>query len=160
MIKGPLHIDLETTERRTVPASWAKDMADTRIEVVRLVEERDIKKVRMAGWCVYNYSLDQSPEIEIICGGENTKMPEAAAIWRQGNLLHFGFEPSPDQYNSVGCALLVNAVAYIARFKEDRPIAVTPSIWSGHRALPRRDSIAAALKGKPASARSRRIRRG
>jgi hypothetical protein len=39
--------------------------------------------------------------------------------------------------NESGQRLLLNAIAYIGRFTEDRPIAVTPSVFAGTVALPR-----------------------
>jgi len=76
------------------------------------------------------------PEVEVLCGGINTKMPSAAAIWRQGCLLHFGFEQTPQELNEAGRALLVNSIAYISRFAQDRPMARTPAGW-GDRPFPR-----------------------
>ena len=73
----------------------------------------------------------------MFCGGENEKMASAAACWRQGNLLHFGFEQSPAEMNEAGQHLLLNAIAYISRFTKDRPIAVTPSVFTGPVPLPR-----------------------
>ncbi len=67
--------------------------------------------------------------MEVICGGINSKTPKAGAIWRQGHLLHFGFEPSPDRMTEAGQALLVNSICYISRFTEDRPIVHTPCIF-------------------------------
>ncbi|MCA8969421.1 MAG: hypothetical protein KDC95_06545 [Planctomycetes bacterium] len=61
----------------------------------------------------------------MLCGGRNSKGPHYAAVWRQGNLLHFGFQLAPDQMTEFGKGLLHNAIAYIARFAEDRPIAKT-----------------------------------
>jgi hypothetical protein len=72
-----------------------------------------------------------------MCGGENSKTPRAAAIWRQGNLLHFGFQQSPAEMNESGQRLLLNSIAYISQFTEDRPIAVTPSVFGGSVAYPR-----------------------
>jgi hypothetical protein len=80
---------------------------------------------REPGWCVYTYEHEQAPELEVFCGGVNAKTPRAAAVWRQGHLLHFGFEPSPDRMTEAGRALLVNSISYIARFTEDRPIIRT-----------------------------------
>ena len=50
----------------------------------------------------------------MICGGVNSKTPLAGAVWRQGHLLHFGFEQSPAEMNRRGRALLVNAICYIS----------------------------------------------
>ena len=63
----------------------------------------------------------------MICGGLNSKSPLAGAVWRQGHLLHFGSEQSPAEMNERGRALLVNAICYISRFTEDRPIVRSPS---------------------------------
>jgi hypothetical protein len=71
------------------------------------------------------------PEVEFFCGGINSKTPTAAGLWRQGNLLHFGFEQSPPEMNETGRNLLLNSIAYIAQFTEDRPIAITPSVFAG-----------------------------
>lgn len=75
--------------------------------------------------------------MEVFCGGLNSKTPTAAAVWRQGNLLHFGFAPSPACLNRTGRALLVNAVAYISRFRDDRPIPRTASPFEGIAAVAR-----------------------
>jgi hypothetical protein len=83
------------------------------------------------GWCTYSEDFNDFPEVEFFCGGINTKTTTAAALWRQGNLLHFGFEQPPHEMNEVGRNLLLNSIAYIARFTEDRPIAITPSVFAG-----------------------------
>jgi hypothetical protein len=51
--------------------------------------------------------------------------------------LHFGFEQSPAEMNETGQRLLLNSIAYISSFTEDRPIAVTPSVFGGSVAMPR-----------------------
>ena len=65
-------------------------------------------------------------------------------VWEPGKipsrfdlLLHFGFEQSPAEMNEAGQRLLLNSIAYISRFTEDRPIAVTPSVFAGSVAFPR-----------------------
>ena len=77
--------------------------------------------------------MDEAPEIEVFCGGINSKTATAAAFWRQGNLLHFGFDLSPDEMNTSGKEMLENAIAYIARFTDDRPIMVSPIPLCGPR---------------------------
>ena len=81
------------------------------------------------GWCTYYYEFADVPEVEVFCGGVNEKTPRASAVWRQGNLLHFGFEQSPKELNEAGRALLVNSIVYISRFTEDRPIDETQSVF-------------------------------
>src|SRR5262245_29379034 len=98
---------------------------------------RDTSKQWRAGWCTYPDGFEENPDVEVFCGGENEKMARAAACWRQGNLLHFGFEQSPAEMNETGQRLLLNSIAYISRFTEDRPIAVTPSVFGGTVAFPR-----------------------
>ena len=61
----------------------------------------------------------------------NHKTPTAAGLWRQGNLLHFGFDQSPAEMNDNGRQMLLNAIAYISSFSQDRPIAITPSVFAG-----------------------------
>lgn len=98
---------------------------------------RDVNRQWRAGWVSYSDGFPDNPDIEVFCGGENEKTARAAACWRQGNLLHFGFEQGPAELNETGRHLLLNCIAYISRFKEDRPIAVTPSIFAGPVAEPR-----------------------
>ncbi|MFO0982728.1 MAG: hypothetical protein U1E76_13515 [Planctomycetota bacterium] len=83
------------------------------------------------GWVSYENTLGDSPDIEIFCGGVNSKTSIGAALWREGHLLHFGFEQSPGEMNDIGRALLVNAIAYIARFTHDQAIACARSPFAG-----------------------------
>jgi hypothetical protein len=83
------------------------------------------------GWCTHARDFDVYPDVEFLCGGVNHQTPTSAGLWRQGNLLHFGFEQSPAEMNDSGKQLLLNAIAYIGHFTEDRPIAITPSVFAG-----------------------------
>jgi hypothetical protein len=118
----PQRID-RTTIRRPTPEAFQKSVTSPTVDVLPLA--RNVGAEIVPGWCTYSEALD-SPETEVLCGGINHKTPTAGAIWRQGNLLHFGFDLSPEDMNATGQALLVNAVAYIARFTEDRPITRAP----------------------------------
>jgi hypothetical protein len=64
--------------------------------------------------------------MEVLCGGINHKTATAAAIWRQGHLLHFGFDLSLDEMNEQGRNLLIHGIVYITGFTEDRPITHAP----------------------------------
>ncbi len=97
----------------------------------------DLHRSWSAGWCTYPDGFENNPDLEVFCGGENDKTARAVAIWRQGNLLHFGFQQTPAELNESGQRLLLNSVAYISRFTEDRPIAVTPSVFGGPVGYPR-----------------------
>jgi len=97
----------------------------------------DHKQRWKAGWCTYAYDFANNPDVEYFSGGVNAKTPTAAGLWRQGNFLHFGFEQSPAEMNEQGGLLLLNSIAYINRFTQDRPIAITPSPFAGPITRPR-----------------------
>jgi len=123
-VRLPRLIDVKKTEQINTPEAFGSTIQTPKIDILPLL--RDPKGDRQPGWCTYTYEHEGAPELELLCGGVNHKTPRAGAIWRQGNLLHFGFEPSPERMSEVGQALLVNAICYIARFTEDRPIVRTP----------------------------------
>jgi hypothetical protein len=106
------------------PEAWRDDIDTESVEVLPLVNDLDGSYID--GWCTYTYAHTM-PELEEFCGGVNSKTPKAGGLWRQGNLMHFGFEQSPSEMNQNGRKLLLNSIAYIARFTDDRPIANTPS---------------------------------
>ncbi len=125
IFNSPLVVDRSRRTTVPTPDAWSGKLAETKIEVIPLVE--DTSASYRDGWCVYTYEHTQAPELEIICSGINTKTPKASALWRQGYLFHFGFEPSPAEMNDNGRALLINSICYIAGFRNDRPIVRTPS---------------------------------
>ncbi len=119
IFETPHRIDTTATVPHATPQSWREALGDAaEVQVLRL---GDPKATPMPGWCTAGGQLT-GPEIEVICGGINTKQPTHAAVWRQGNLLHWGFEPDPDHLEETGRKLLVNAVAYVSRFVNDRPV--------------------------------------
>jgi hypothetical protein len=125
------------------PAAFAKAVAQKTIEVLQLA---DTSSPGSPGWTTYSPEIDEGPECEIICGGVNEKTPTAAAIWRQGHLLHFGFEEAPNQLNANGRALFLNAIAYIAKFTEDRPIVSPTSVFTGAKSSLMRRKVIERLK--------------
>lgn len=133
---------------RDSPDAWKGEIEAASVEVLPLVDGPE--KNRPSGWCTYTYGYDECPDLEVFCGGINSKTPKAGALWRQGNLLHFGFEESPAELNENGRAMLVNSIVYIAKFTEDRPISQTPSPFAGP--APRsRESISRLLNDKDLS---------
>lgn len=120
IFQHPLAINLEKTVTIDTPDAWKHSLDDTTVDVLPLVD--DLERPYRDGWCTYTYEHIQAPELEIICGGVNAKTHMASGIWRQGNLLHFGFEQSPAEFNQQGRALLINSICYAARFTEDRPM--------------------------------------
>lgn len=131
--------------RIPTPPDFRDEIKAAEIEVLPLVE--NYKRNWPAGWCSYSYDFAQNPDVEFFCSGVNHKTPTAGALWRQGNLFHFGFEQSPAEMNETGQKLLLNAIAYISRFTQDRPIAVTPSVFAGAVARSR-GSVVRALKNQ------------
>jgi hypothetical protein len=120
-----------------MPKAFAAELKGNEVDVLPLVNGiRRFETVindYQRGWCTYFYDFADVPDVEFFCGGVNEKTPRAAALWRQGNLLHFGFEQSAAEMNETGRALLVNAIVYISRFTEDRPIDVTPSVFGAEK---------------------------
>ena len=136
IFRHPKKIQLDAQIRIPTPEAFKVDLSEKEVDVLPLVDE--YKKSWNAGWCTYSNYFDKNPDVEFFCGGVNHKTPTAAGLWRQGNLLHFGFEQSPQEMNAHGRDLLLNSIAYISRFSQDRPIAITPSVFGGEVAKPRR----------------------
>jgi len=135
VFQGPRPVDISKTVRKPTPDTWRKEVKEKEVSVIPLV--KDPNGTYQAGWITYRSGLLDSPETEIICGALNDKDYEGAAIWRQGHLLHFAFDLSPPEMNQTGQALLLNSIGYIARFKQDRPIARTPAGWAKDDDSPR-----------------------
>ncbi|MBI4661793.1 MAG: hypothetical protein HY735_23470 [Verrucomicrobia bacterium] len=129
IFKKPLRINVGRKIQRRTPSAWAGEVSERTVEVLPLVS--DANRQGVPGWCTYSDDFADLPEVEFFCGGINTKTVTAAAWWRQGNLLHFGFDLSPSEMNETGQAMLLNSIAYVSRFTEDQPIAVTPSVFAG-----------------------------
>jgi hypothetical protein len=127
VLKQPNPIAIDKTVRRRVPGEFAKVLGQPMVDAVALVS--DVNQTYPAGWATHIDELLESPDVEVISGGINDQTPRSVAIWRQGNLTHFGFEQSPDQMNDTGRDLLVNTIVYASRFSEDRPIGRTLSVF-------------------------------
>jgi len=140
---APFHIDREPLVGIRTPPDFSAEISASTIRVLPLVDDRELNW--RPGWCTYDYDFARHPDVEYFCGGVNRKTPTAAGLWRQGNLLHFGFEQSPAEMNEVGRNLLLNSVAYVSRFSQDRPIAITPSPFAG-AAPPSRAGVIRRLK--------------
>ena len=129
IFERPFSIDQSQMISVATPSDFQEEIKDKEIRVLPLVDDHN-RRWR-AGWCSYSTDFARNPDVEFFCGGVNRKTPTAAGLWRQGNLLHFGFEQSPAEMNESGRRLLLNSIAYISRFTEDRPIAITPSVFAG-----------------------------
>ena len=136
IFERPFRIDRGKMVSVPTPHDFSDELKGSEIKVLPLVD--DIHRRWKAGWCTHALEFARLPDVEFFCGGVNSQTPTSAALWRQGNLLHFGFEQSPYEMNESGRSLLLNAIAYISRFTEDRPIAITPSVFAGPVPAPAR----------------------
>jgi hypothetical protein len=133
IFSAPRSIDCQQTIERKTPDNWKSFISEPEIDVLPLVG--NARGSFEAGWVSIDAALGDSPDIEIFCGGINTKNDVGAALWRQGHLMHFGFEQSPTQMNEIGRAMLVNAIAYIARFHDDQAICRVSGAGGESRAV-------------------------
>lgn len=69
------------------------------------------------GLVSHPWGYEDSPEAEYISGGVSSKSPDAVAIGRHGNFLHWGFIASPLYMTEEAKVVFANAVAYIAQFR-------------------------------------------
>lgn len=133
IFRSPLPVDINATTNIETPETFAPELKTATIAVMPLVDGirqyHSVINDNARGWSTHYYEFADMPEVEVFSGGINEQTPRSAAFWRQGNLLHFGFEQSPAQMNNTGCAMLVNAIVYISHFTEDRPIDITPSVF-------------------------------
>jgi hypothetical protein len=145
IFRSPITIDRDKMIRRPWPREWTDPHDSSEISVLPLIAAGSQRN--QSGWCTYVRAMLDAPEIEVFCGGINAKTATAAALWRQGNLLHYGFDLSPDEMNEWGRAMLVDAIAYISRFTEDRPIMQTPSPFAGQEFIARQHIENVAKRG-------------
>src|SRR5204863_119043 len=98
IFQAPIRIDIKATMNVPTPLSFTGELKTATISVVPLVDNmRNIENAVTnyeAGWSAHYYEFADMPEVEFFCSGINEQTPRSAAFWRQGNLLHFGFEQS------------------------------------------------------------------
>ncbi len=133
IFKSPIPIDITATTTIPTPPQFKRDIKTETMPVLPLIngitQFETVIRDNPRGWSSHYFEYADMPEVEEFSGGINEQTARSAAFWRQGNLLHFGFEESPRRLNAVGKAMLVNAVVYISRFTEDRPIDISPSVF-------------------------------
>jgi hypothetical protein len=94
MFKQPFPIDRSKLLTVPTPPSFKSSIEGKTIQVLPLVPTTPDKDNSRAGWCTYTQS-DQSPEMEILCGGINAKYADAGAIWRFSEDRPIPATPSP-----------------------------------------------------------------
>jgi len=138
IFNAPLPVDISATINIPTPEPFVHDLkTNATIAVLPLVDGiqnyHTVINDHARGWSSHYYEYADMPDVEVFSGGINEQTARSAAFWRQGNLLHFGFEQSPAQLNAAGQAMLINAIAYISHFSQDRPIGVTLSVFGPDR---------------------------
>ena len=133
IFRSPMEVDLSGLINIPTPEQYAHELKTNVITVLPLVDNirqyRTVIRDYQPGWSTHYYEFADMPDVEEFCGGINEQTPRSRAFWRQGNLLHFGFQQSPTELNANGRAMLLNAIVYISRFTQDRPIGITPSVF-------------------------------
>lgn len=133
IFKSPIPINISATTTITTPPQFQHDVKTPTMPVLPLIngitQFETVIRDNPRGWSSHYFEYADMPEVEEFSGGINEQTARSAAFWRQGNLLHFGFEESPKRLNAAGKAMLVNGIVYISRFTEDRPIDISPSVF-------------------------------
>ena len=100
----PFKIDRDKMISIPTPDDFKDEIKEPEIKVLPLVS--DLTSNWNAGWCTHARDFEVYPDVEFLSGGVNHQTPTSAGLWRQGNLLHFGFEQSPDEMNEVRQAIV------------------------------------------------------
>ena len=121
IFKGPFEVNLEIEERPTPETAREYPGAGELPETMPMfcVHEKGSR----VGMVSRPWGYIDSPETEIISGGESSKSIDAVAISRHANLFHWGFVGNPDTMTETGRNLFANAIVYASKFKGQRPIA-------------------------------------
>jgi hypothetical protein len=77
----------------------------------------------LIGMVSHGEGFNDSPDAEVISGGDCLKNAEAVAIGRHGNFLMWGFSASPDYMTAEAKDVFVNAICYIRKY-DHRPVIV------------------------------------
>jgi hypothetical protein len=133
IFKSPISIDTAATTDISTPSQFKRDIKNPTMPVLPLIngihQFETVIRDNPRGWSSHYFEYADMPEVELFSGGINEQTARSAAFWRQGNLLHFGFDETPKRLNAAGKAMLVNGIVYISRFSQDRPIDITPSVF-------------------------------
>lgn len=129
IFKGPYPVKI-TTENRPTPAG-AKEYGEFVHEKVPAtvamwkVQNKDYgnSKGYKIGMVTRPWGYLDSPDTEIISGGESAKCFHAISIGRHANWLHWGFSASPADMTEEAKPVFLNAVVYISKFAGHHIIA-------------------------------------
>ena len=122
----PFPVDL-TFEQRTTPYTvyhYLNGYAQPDMSPMWKVQSssyRDGKDQRI-GLVSLGEGFDDSPDTEVISGGESLKAINTVAIGRHANFLLWGFGASPHDLTPEAQTVFANCVAYISRFQGQGPV--------------------------------------
>jgi len=82
----------------------------------------DEKNPYLIGMVAHGEGFSDSPDVEVISGGDCLKNAEAVALGRHGNYFMWGFAASPDFMTDEANLVFVNTICYIKKFDRKPPI--------------------------------------
>ena len=129
IFKGPYKVKLTMVERPT--PTGAKEYAEITHEQLPStlpmwkVQNKDYQNTKgyKVGMVTREWGYLDSPDTEIISGGESAKSYGAISIGRHANFLHWGFSASPADMTEEAKPVFLNAVVYISKFAGHHIIA-------------------------------------
>ena len=129
IFKGPYKVKI-TTENRPTPEGAKEYAAFTHEKLPATlpmwkVQNKDYNNTKgyKIGMVTRQWGYLDSPDTEILSGGESAKSYGAIAIGRHANFLHWGFSASPADMTEEAKPVFLNAVVYISKFAGHHIIA-------------------------------------
>ncbi|MFK7738930.1 MAG: protein-disulfide reductase DsbD domain-containing protein [Planctomycetota bacterium] len=123
IFQTPHKVRLSLEDRATPPDYRSEQLGDTmpmwRVQTEGYTEGTG----QLIGVVSRDQGFLDSPDVEWISSGVNSKNSRAVAIGRHGNFLHWGFAASPTFLTAEAKHVFVNCVHYIAKFQGKPPIA-------------------------------------
>ena len=129
IFKGPYKVKLTTVNRPTPEGAkeYAQMCQQKLPESIPMwkVQEKDYGNTKgyKVGMVTREWGYLDSPDTEVLSGGESAKSYDAIAIGRHANWLHWGFSASPADMTEEAKPVFLNAIIYISKFKGHHIIA-------------------------------------
>ncbi|MDE5988666.1 MAG: protein-disulfide reductase DsbD N-terminal domain-containing protein [Duncaniella sp.] len=128
IFNGPFKVNI-TTEMRPTP-EVAKEYGPIygytlpdQTEMWMVHEPFSLQSGKRIGMVSRPWGYTDSPDAEVISGGQCVKSIDAVAIGRHGNFLHWGFAAKPSDMTESARAALANAIVYMKDYNGKRIIA-------------------------------------
>ena len=128
IFNGPFKVNI-VPERRPIPKT-ANEYSyiygytlPLETEMWKVHESTGYENGQRIGMVSRPWGYTDSPDTEIISGGQCAKSIDAIAIGRHGNLFHWGFAAKPSDMTDAAQATFANAIVYMKDFNGQHPIA-------------------------------------